>query len=135
MNKKVPFNISLAKKKQGKSCCAYGCNNEPVYKKGGLCHKHYKRKRRALDPVGVRYNMFKTNALKRNKDFEISLEEFRNFCKETGYIINKGYRGFAATIDRIDNSKGYSMDNIQIMSMMANINKYNNHDVFQDVPF
>jgi hypothetical protein len=117
------FNISLDKKKKGVKCCAYACNNLPVKKLGGLCHKHYRRKRREIDPVYCRFNNFKGNAKRRNKPFNITLEEFRNFCKDTGYLITKGKRGQNATIDRIDNRKGYSIDNIQLLSNRMNARK------------
>ncbi|OAB79731.1 hypothetical protein ULVI_03020 [Cochleicola gelatinilyticus] len=77
----------------------------------------------------------KHNAKTRGKSFSITLDEFRQLCKETGYIITKGFRGRAASIDRIDNSKGYSIDNIQIMSLRANVKKYHEVDKYADVPF
>lgn len=116
------FKTSEAKKIKGRYCCAYNCTNEPANKKGGLCHKHYRRKRRELDPVGVRYTEFKGNAKKRNKEFHISLEEFRAWCTKTGYL--KPYiRGYRATIDRIDNRFGYYIWNIQLLDNRANASK------------
>lgn len=117
--------LSEKKKKEGKYCCAYACRNEPVARKGGLCHKHYARKIRDKDPVYARYNQFCSKAASRGIENTITLAEFRAFCKRTGYIVNKGYRGRIATIDRIDNSKGYSIDNIQLLSNKANASKGN----------
>ncbi len=125
------FCISEDKKKQGRFCCAYACTNKPVKKKGGLCHKHYARKRREEDPIGTRYNQFKGNAKKRHKDFTITLEQFRQFCKDTGYLIVKGRRGQHATIDRIDNSKDYHVDNIQLLTLSQNASK----GASEDCPF
>ena len=117
------FCISEAKKKAGRLCCAYACRNEPIKKKGGLCHKHFARKRREKDPVYSRYNQFKGNATKRNKPFEITLQQFRDFCNKTGYCIEKGKRGQNATIDRINNKAGYSIDNIQLLTNRQNASK------------
>jgi hypothetical protein len=117
------FCISEAKKKAGRYCCAYNCTNEPIKRKGGLCHKHYARKRREFDPVGTRFNQFKGNARRRNKPFEITISQFRKFCSDTGYLISKGKRGQNATIDRIDNSKGYTIDNIQLLTLRQNASK------------
>jgi hypothetical protein len=117
------FQISEAKKKKGEQCCAHRCKNEPVYRLGGLCHKHYWRKRRELDPVYCRYNQFKNNAKKRAKEFTISLLEFRNFCERTGYIVSKGKRGRRATIDRRCNAHGYHIWNIQLLTLSANSSK------------
>jgi len=130
------FEVSISKKKEGRFCCAYACRNKPVKKKGGLCHKHYARKVRELDPVQSRYNQFKGNARKRNKEFTITIEEFRNFCKRTGYIITKGNRGQNATIDRRCNAQGYHLWNIQLLTNRQNALKGDglNGDEF-DCPF
>lgn len=125
--KSIHFCISEAKKKSGKECCAYNCKNSPIYKKRGLCHKHYQRYRRIIDPVYDRYHNFKHNALRRCKEFTITLEEFRKFCIDTGYL-SKGKRGYRCTIDRIDNSIGYRIDNIQLLSNEMNIQKYHEVD-------
>jgi len=125
------FKISLSKKKKGIYCSAYACNNKPIKKLGGLCHKHYWRKRKEIDPIYCRYNQFKGNAKQRGKIFLITLKQFREFCKNTGYIINKGKRGMNATIDRIDNSKGYIISNIQLLSLRQNASKGSS----QDCPF
>ena len=117
------FNISLDKKKKGVKCCAYACGNLPIKRKGGLCHKHYARKLREEKPILVRYFQFKGNAKRRNKPFNITLEEFRQFCEDTGYLITKGKRGQNAIIDRIDNRKGYSINNIQLLTNRMNASK------------
>lgn len=126
--KKLDFKISEVKKKQGRECCAYGCKSKPHPKKVGLCHKHYSIYRRVKDPVYDRYVNFKRNALRRKKEFSITLHQFRKFCAETGYIIKKGMRGAKCTIDRIRNNEGYHIGNIQILTMKANINKYYTED-------
>lgn len=114
--------VSPVKKAAGRYCCAYACRNEPIEKKDGLCHKHYARKRREEDPIGVRFNQFKGNARKRGKAFSITIEEFRGFCEETGYLT-KGRRGQNATIDRRDNDFGYHLWNIQILTNRQNASK------------
>lgn len=128
--------LSENKKKEGKYCCAYACRNEPVARKGGLCHKHYARKIRDKDPVYARYNQFCSKAASRGIENTITLDEFRAFCKRTGYIVNKGYRGQIATLDRMCNAHGYHIWNIQLMSNRANARKGNrtNGDNF-DCPF
>ena len=133
--KHLQFKTSEAKKKQGNYCCAYGCDKLPNAKKKGLCHMHYKRYRRIADPVYDRYVNFKGNALRRCKEFTITLQEFRDFCTKEGYIISKGKRGYNCTIDRIENQHGYHIWNIQILSMANNIKKYNNEDKhFTELP-
>jgi hypothetical protein len=130
---KIPFQISVSKRKAGRYCCAYGCTGKPNEKKRGLCHKHWARLRKAVDPVYDRYNHFKNNAIKRKKEFNITLEEFRKWCDDEGYLKN-GKRGKNATIDRDKNWLGYSIDNIKLITNRANIKKYWNHDRYQQPP-
>ena len=120
--------IIESKKQLGLQCCVYKCKNKPDKRKGGLCHKHYRRKRNELDPVYIRYENFKHNALRRGKEFTITVEEFRNFCIKNNYIISKGRRGRRCTIDRLCNVHGYHIWNIGIKTLIANIKKYHNHD-------
>lgn len=90
--KSILFKRSEAKKLAGIFCCAYHCRNKPAKKKGGLCHKHYAIHRKIADPIYSRYHAFKHKALQRGKSFRITLDEFRDWCKETGYL-EKGKRG------------------------------------------
>jgi len=132
--KHLAFQVSESKKKAGIFCCAYGCKNSANKKKRGLCHKHYNIHRRIVDPVYNRYHNFKNNAAKRpwhgeiGIPFEITLEEFREFCQRTGYIIQKGKRGRNCTIDRVKNEFGYYIWNIEIRSHEANVRKYHRED-------
>ncbi len=126
--KKLNFQISEQKKKTGIECCAYGCKNKSNKRKRGLCHKHYHIYRRIIDPIYDRFVNFRGNALRRKKEFTITLQEFREWCTKTGYIIQKGKRGRNCTIDRIKNQYGYHIWNIEIKSNLANIRKYHDHD-------
>lgn len=117
--------ISKEKKRRGVQCCAYACKSDPVAKLGGLCYKHYRRKVKERDPVYDRFTNFKNNAERRGKDFSITLEEFRKFCKRTGYIVKKGRRGYNATVDRRCNAQGYHIWNLQLLTHRANCSKGN----------
>lgn len=121
------FKISEAKKQAGVFCCAYACTNKPAPRQAGLCYKHYQRKRRLLDPIAFRYNQWRQKCKQRKKPNNVSLQQFRDFCKETGYLIVKGKRGKNATIDRPNNLQGYTLENMDLLTNMQNIRKY--HDV------
>jgi len=116
--KSILFQVSEAKKLASLFCCALRCKEKPAAKKGGLCSHHY-------------HINFKSKAKQRNKDFTITLNEFRKFCEDNNYIIGKGRRGRRCTIDRRDNKHGYHIWNIQIMDNLSNIRKY--HDVDKHV--
>lgn len=128
--------LSKNKKEAGLYCCAYACKNKPVKRLGGLCFKHYRKKRRLKDPVGERYAQFKSKAKYRGIANTITLEEFRHFAKQTGYIHVKGRRGKNATIDRLCNVHGYHIWNIDLKTNVQNARKgnRNNGDKF-DCPF
>jgi len=133
--KHLEFKISEAKKKAGVQCCAYGCKNKPCGKKKGMCHKHYNRYSRIKDPVYDRYKNFKHNALRRSKDFTVTLYQFWWFCVLENYIISEGRRGRKCTVDRIDNRFGYHIWNLQILTNHANVRKYHDHDKhFTELP-
>jgi hypothetical protein len=116
--------LSPIKKLRGVFCCAYACKNPPYPKKGGLCNKHYSRKRRVIDPIATRFGQMKGKAKQRGIDFSFNLSDFRAWCARTGYL-KKGVRGFAATVDRRCNVHGYHLWNMQIMSNRANASKGN----------
>jgi hypothetical protein len=52
--------------------------------------------------------------------FSITLADFKAWCKETGYMETRGMEPTSMTIDRKDHSKGYSIDNIQLMTHLEN---------------
>lgn len=114
--------LSQIKKDAGVFCCAHSCKNKPAPKKGGLCHTHYTRKRREVDPIGRRFGQMKGKAKQRGIVFGITLEEFRLWCVRTGYL-KKGVRGFAASVDRRCNLHGYFIWNMQLMTSRANAKK------------
>ena len=68
----------------------------------------------------------KTNARIRGVAFNLSLQEFRQWAKETGYLDNCGRKKKNLTIDRInrDNPLGYHIDNIQVLTNGENARKY-----------
>lgn len=121
------------KKKEGKCCWVARCKNPPGKKKGGYCNTHYTRKLREEDPIMVRYFQFKHNALRRGKDFSVTLEEFRRFCHRNRYLTEKGRRGRNATIDRRCNVHGYHIWNMQILTGKQNSKKGTKS--CQDCPF
>lgn len=78
------------------------------------------RKYKQKNPEKYYFNILRTNAKRRRKEFILTIDEFIQFCKETGYLQNKGKRKESASIDRIDTNKGYSIDNIQVLSLSDN---------------
>ena len=77
-------------------------------------------------------NASKQRALKKNREHTITLQDLYdlyppdNKCPVFGFELqwnSAGFRETSPSIDRIDSSKGYTRDNIQIISWKANRGK------------
>lgn len=112
-------------------CSSYGCKNAAGGKFCGSCRS---RLSRLADPMRYAYQNLKHRAKERNKEFTLTLEEFKEFCVEQHYMKGKGRTIGSYNIDRIDNEKGYTRDNIKVMDKLKNIKKYYNHDLKKAVP-
>lgn len=115
------------KKRKG-LCVTLYCRNQKA-PKGNICYKCRSRKYRANNKMNASYQILKDNAKRRGKIFDLTLEEYKKFCDETGYLENKGKSKNSASIDRIDPRKGYTYDNIQVLNLSENSYKSD------DIPF
>jgi hypothetical protein len=106
---------------KSRKCCSCNSNAAPKRRECNRCR--YLR-RVNEDPIKISYWRLKSSAKRRNKEFTLTLDQFREFCIETNYINKKGISGKAFHIDRIDESKGYTINNIQILSNSDNVKKY-----------
>ena len=118
-------------------CCAHGCLTKAI--KDRFCTKHRKRYTREHDPAAYYFEILRSNAKRRKKDFILTLQEFRLFCASTGYLELKGKRPKSLTIDRRDHTKGYSFDNIQVLTLSQNVRKHfediKSTQIHDDLPF
>lgn len=103
-----------------KKCCTPYCRNRTQYNKCSTCSSREWRKQ---NPMRASYLNLKSNSKRRGKDFTLTYEEFTEFCRETKYIQGKGKSLDSYTIDRIDNDKGYTIDNIQVLTFADNRSK------------
>lgn len=102
-------------KKKKHLCITRGGKHEKV-KARQYCHTCLKRQYRERNPMQAAYSNLKHNAKRRGKEFTLTIEEFILFCTETEYMKNKGRNVHSYTIDRIDDIKGYTRDNIQVLT-------------------
>lgn len=118
-----------------KPCKVDDCKNKAHC--GSLCPTHYTRKWRYNDvryrkpiydnpmqsSINALYNKYKDRARKKNIDFNLSLELFEietqkkcyycNSTPQSSYKTGTGKkRYFYNGLDRVDNTKGYTKDNI-----------------------
>lgn len=90
-----------------------------------ICHSCVKRAYAEKHPVEYNFQVFKNNAKRRNKEFTLTLEQFKQFAYETQLLLGRGRSSTSWHIDRIDNDKGYTLENIQILTNAENVRKEN----------
>lgn len=115
--------VKIIPSKKSKGLCqAYRCASLHS-KKDRFCHKHRKRYQKEHNEAVYVFGMLKQNARRRNKPFKLTIRQFREFCRSTNYLENRGKNKSSATVDRIDPAKGYEVGNIQVMSLSDNSSK------------
>ena len=70
------------------------------------------------------YKALRDNSKRRHKEFTLTFEQFQQFAIEVDYIKKKGRSNRAYHIDRQDNDKGYTIDNIRVLTGLQNRRKY-----------
>lgn len=113
----------MGKDEVGLRCSNEGCRRAPRPSRKE-CDKCAYRRLKEKDPVRYAYLNLRKNAKRRKKNFDITIEEFREWCIKTDYIRGKGKKSDSYHIDRIDETKGYSIDNIQVLTNAENYRKY-----------
>lgn len=103
------------------NCATEFCRNKAD--RGRYCYKCISRKRRAKNPMRAAYENLRQNAKRREKEFDLTFEQFSNFAIKYDYLKGKGRRGESYSIDRIDNSKGYTLSNIRVITLSENSKK------------
>jgi len=81
----------------------------------------HKKKRKKLTDIDKRYKVYKYSAKSRGRDFELSIEQFEGYWQQPCYYC--GDKIETIGLDRINNDKGYSIDNIVPCCYICNIMK------------
>lgn len=120
------------KKSPGDGLChVQYCKNQRAYcwKKekwnSRLCPKHSQRRWRACNPIQSAFRACIDHARARNLHWGISFADFKHMCEATSYVDAKGTTRHALTIDRKDACKGYTLDNVQVITQSENAAKSN----------
>lgn len=103
-------------------CVMPGCT-KPRGSERALCYMHKSRKEAIDNPIGYTFNALRNNAKRRHKKFSITLDEFKVWVAQTGYMDKKGKTGLSMSIDRPNNSKGYEIGNMRMMTLAGNSRK------------
>lgn len=124
--------------KKMKHLCSSRCcqNRARVIKKGdkkyitSFCYKHWRQRAKETNILGYTFDALKQAAKRRGKQFDLTLEQFKEFCERTKYLELKGKTSSSLSIDRIDPTKGYSADNIQAVELGYNVRKFHFEDKY-----
>lgn len=103
-------------------CSTKSCRRSAA-KNRKQCHTCRSANYRKKHPIRSAYLNLKANSKRRGIEFTLTLDQFNDFCFVTEYVAGKGRSRDSFTIDRIDNSRGYTVDNIQVMTKSANSSK------------
>lgn len=74
-------------------------------------------------PLHYSFSNFRKRARQRGKDFSLTREQYVAFAIKTDYARLRGKTSLSLSIDRKDDSRGYSADNIQAISLRENSRK------------
>ena len=119
----IPEPEYTRRKKAGKCVVAFCTNSSGNKGKFRFCYKHFRENQKYENPLRYWFDVLRQNARYRKKEFNLTIDEFRIFCEKTDYLQLKGRGGGNITIDRKDNRKGYSFDNIQVLTLSQNSRK------------
>ena len=103
-------------------CSTPDCTNEAALHRK-ICLTCKSKLYRERNPLKYWYDTLKMNARRRGKPFTLTLEQFSEFCKRTGYDELKGKTANSLSVDRIKDHLGYSIDNIQAITLSENAAK------------
>lgn len=109
----------MSRKKASNLCATKWCRGR-CEKGARKCSKCRKRKWRAANPVVSSFGIIRTRARRKGIEFSLTMEEWKEFCIETGYGTLKGVH-----VDRIDPTEGYYLSNMQVITSSDNIAKGN----------
>jgi hypothetical protein len=115
---------NVKKKKNFTPCATDSCkNNSDGREFCGTCRR---RKARESNPIKAAWENLHYSANKREIFFDLTLEEFTEFCYETEYMKGKGRKVGGYNVDRIIEGKlpGYTKSNIQCLDKQKNVKKY-----------
>ena len=88
-----------------------------------FCSKCRSRRWRDKFPLHYSFKNLRVRAKQRGKEFTLTRDEYICFAIKTDYAQMKGKTSLSLSIDRIDDSLGYTKDNIQAITLRENSRK------------
>lgn len=109
-------------KRSRKLCLTPRCRNKKA-PSGSLCYACQKRHYRARHRMRDSWQHLKDNSKRRGIYFDLTFDEFTQFCYEYDYLSGVGRSTKSFTVDRIIEELGYTAGNIQALPMGDNVRK------------
>lgn len=106
-----------------KKCATKYCRKKAATNRT-KCHSCVKKEWAERNPFKYAFNALKQNAKRRGKPFDLTLEQFREFAIRTDYMAGKGITKDSFHIDRIDPERGYTIDNIRVLTNSENVKRH-----------
>lgn len=103
-------------------CRVFGCRNEAA-PRGDLCSKHSMRLWRFEKPLVAFFTQIRDRAARKKIVFTITLEEFLELVKDTGYEQKRGRSAASLHLDRKDALLGYEPGNLRVLNASENCAK------------
>jgi len=104
-----------------KKCATKFCRGKTTERNHSpYCPKCATRRFKDAHPIKYAFNKLRCRANERGKTFDLTIGQYEQFCRETGYDKLKGKHKYSMSIHRKDNSKGYSIDNIESVTLSEN---------------
>lgn len=116
MAKRILTEAETRKAKRGK-CITKHCRKGREENVGSfylLCSGCREREKKITHPWIQRYRALKLSAKRRNIQVYLTYSEFKQFCLRTEMIP------LGLSVDRIDPTKGYSLDNMRVLTFSEN---------------
>lgn len=107
------------KKKDDNLCIVKWCRNRRDRGRA-LCSKHAKQAWRQRHQLKARFAVVRDRAIRKGLCFELTLDDFVELEALCGGVITSRHH-----IDRISSAKGYTRDNVQVLSAADNTAKGN----------
>lgn len=103
------------------------CNNQMQKQDDKRYDREREYKKEMLEHIETYYKQYTSGALKRSLKFELTMEHFTSLISKPCYYCNHQKEGEANGIDRMDNEKGYIIDNCLPCCEMCNRMKHVYH--------
>ena len=103
-------------------CITKYCRNKRK-KERRVCSKCHSASFKQRHPLKYYYNLLRCGAYARGIEFTLTYERYEQLAKESGLQDHRGRTTTSLSVDRIDNSIGYTDSNVRICTLSENSSK------------